>query len=281
MFEEIKVCLKVQIIRLYAIIECVLAKDIEYKKILKRIMTHSMHEINYSYIDSYKKRNNDIYFDDERNLKYVIHNEKKMYFKRSMTEMDINKYYNNLCLEQDVKSPHLYMTEELKGKQYSCVLDVGAAEGNFSLDIIDQAEEVYLFESDSEWVEALRATFSGWKDKIHIINAFVSDSDTEENCTIDTVMTNKEDVDLIKMDVEGAEVSVIKGATKIIEKFAPILLICTYHYGRQEKDIRALFDERYTITNRSGYLVFLSQKKIEKPILRKAVLHIERVGECE
>jgi len=45
---------------------------------------------------------------------------------------------------------------------------------------------------------------------------------------LDTII-NKEKVQGIKMDVEGAEYSLLKGATKTIKRDKPVLLIAIYH----------------------------------------------------
>ena len=71
----------------------------------------------------------------------------------------------------------------MKGKS---LLDVGSAEGIFTLDVIDLIEHAYLFECDDEWVEALEATFLPWKDKITIVRKYVSDMDDENNTTLDS-----------------------------------------------------------------------------------------------
>ena len=42
-------------------------------------------------------------------------------------------------------------------------VDAGAAEGIWSLDIIDKIKELYLFECDDDCIEPLRATFAPWK----------------------------------------------------------------------------------------------------------------------
>jgi hypothetical protein len=36
-------------------------------------------------------------------------------------------------------------------------------------------------------------------------------------------------IDFIKSDIEGAERDMLRGATKVLQKFAPKLAICTYH----------------------------------------------------
>ena len=52
--------------------------------------------------------------------------------------------------------------------------------------------------------------------------------------TIDNfVFEKKLNIGLIKLDVEGFELNVLKGAEKTIKKFSPILLIAIYHNGKQ------------------------------------------------
>jgi FkbM family methyltransferase len=47
--------------------------------------------------------------------------------------------------------------------------------------------------------------------------------------SLDDVLIN-EPVNLIKLDIEGAEVDALKGARRLIEKFRPNLAICLYHF---------------------------------------------------
>lgn len=264
----------IQIMKINVIKECIQSKSEEYKAILKFLGKNSITDFNYDFIKKYKKRLNRIYYDEKEDMRYVLHEGKKLYFKRSMSEKDINYYYNAISLEQDKDSPHLYLTDELHQKKYKCVLDIGAAEGNFSLDIIDNAEEIYIVESDREWMEALECTFRDYQDKVHLINCFVSDKEEVNKSTIDQVIGDRMDIDLIKLDVEGEEISVLKGARKVMAHNNPVFLVCAYHYGREEEDIRAFF-KNYKISVRKGYMVFLSQEILDKPLLRRGVLEIE------
>lgn len=50
----------------------------------------------------------------------------------------------------------------------------------------------------------------------------------DENNRIDDIY-NKEKISLIEMDIEGAEMDVLKGAEVLIKKRRPVLAICAYH----------------------------------------------------
>ena len=90
-----------------------------------------------------------------------------------------------------MNSPHRYLTESFTIGQNDVLADIGAAEGNFSLAVIEKVKKIYIFEYDQEWIEALRATFAPWSDKVEIINKFVSDKNDEYHIRFDTFFENK------------------------------------------------------------------------------------------
>jgi FkbM family methyltransferase len=63
-----------------------------------------------------------------------------------------------------------------------------------------------------------------------------------ESARLDTVVSELgiKRVDLIKIDVEGAELSILKGAEKTIGQFRPSLTIAAYHYPRETDEICTL-----------------------------------------
>jgi FkbM family methyltransferase len=60
-----------------------------------------------------------------------------------------------------------------------------------------------------------------------------------ESARLDTVVDELgiKRVDLIKIDVEGAELSILKGAKKTIDQFMPSLTIAAYHYPEEVDEI--------------------------------------------
>lgn len=119
--------------------------------------------------------------DKSNGLFYVNHKGKRLYFKRELSKSAIKDLYRCLCIEQDKDSPHSYSFGEMSF-QNEIVADIGAAEGIWGLSLIESVKTLYLFECDEGWIEALNLTFSPWKEKVRIINKYVSDN--SEGCMI-------------------------------------------------------------------------------------------------
>jgi hypothetical protein len=198
-------------------------------------------------------------FDDNNGLSYVYTDEgHRLYFKRGMTKQEVNAMYNGLCLEQDKLSPHNYCFNDLSINENSVFVDAGAAEGNFSLKFINKIKKLYLFECDSDWIEALESTFRPWKGKVVISNKYVSNYDDDECVSLDNFFHNKEKPTLLKLDVEGTEAEVIDGAKQLCIKDVKDLLVCTYHRtGDEQKLSHQLKEMNYKINYSPGYMLFL------------------------
>lgn len=185
-------------------------------------------------------------------LHYVDYQGKKLFFKRSLSAEDAIKMINDLKNEQYEHSPHRYLTESFCVKEDDIVFDIGCAEGNFSLEIVDRVKHIYLFECDEEWIEALKLTFADYRSKVTIVPRLVSDKDDNINISIDTFMKEQglDAVNLIKMDVEGYERDVLMGArSRIREGKIKNLLVCTYHRLDDEawvKDFLKEYDTEYS-----------------------------------
>jgi hypothetical protein len=63
-------------------------------------------------------------------------------------------------------------------------------------------------------------------------------------------------IDFIKADIEGAERDMLKGAQKVLKRFAPKLAICTYHL----RDDPFILGKIITDANPDYRIVFLKKK---------------------
>lgn len=199
-------------------------------KYYRYIKSHGYARHLFEFKEEYEQMRFPVQEDKEKGLYYVLNKQgHRLYFKKDMSVGKIEKCYRVLLMEQDLRSPHHYLDsmEEVKGKTF---VDVGSAEGFTSLEVIEKASHVYLFEQDELWIEALNATFEPWKDKVSIIPKYVSDNNSEQETTLDAFFQDKDKKQLfIKMDIEGAERYALQGSKNLFKDCNLQFAICTYH----------------------------------------------------
>ncbi|NMP03419.1 FkbM family methyltransferase [Pseudoalteromonas arctica] len=146
----------------------------------------------------------------------------------------------------------------LRVEKGDVVLDCGGANGDTALYFVaNGAEKVYSFEFLKSNIEKFKAVLdknSDCKGQVSIIEkalwdrsgiklsfedngnaSTVSEAKIAEDNLVDTIsiddflQQNNSSVDFIKMDIEGAELSALKGAKESIIKYKPKLAICVYH----------------------------------------------------
>ena len=227
-------------------------------------------------VNRYKRKlkKTKVFFDKNKNLHYLTHDNKRLYFPRLMPEKQILNTYFQFLSEMDKDSPHLYTNDinELKGK---VLFDCGVAEGLFPLTFINHLKKIVLFECDNNWVEALRATFAPYSDKVTIVQKYVSDTDSNNTITLDSFSkTNNIIPDFIKMDIEGFEEKAIKGATNILKNDTnTICAICTYHTPYAEKNIITTMNSLgFRPKYNKGYMIFHCEEPFSSPYLRRGVV---------
>ena len=172
----------------------------------------------------------EIFIDQENKMPFIIHHNKRLYFPLKYKD-NIENIYKTLLIEQDEKSAHRYVDSYtiFNGK---IMLDIGAAEGILALEVIDYVDYLYIFECEHDWINALKATFSPWENKVEVIEKFVSDIDDENNITLDSFFRDKNiDNIFIKMDIEGAEYKALQGASFVLSNAKNLdFSICLYHH---------------------------------------------------
>ena len=241
----------------------------ELNKVYAFVGRHGLSTVPYPCRLKYKKMNIEAQYDAEKQLPYVRHGDKRLYFPRYFDLKLAADCYKALSIEQELESPHRYVDsyDELKGMT---LLEIGAAEGMFSLNTIEYVKHSYLFECEEPWIDALHATFEPWKEKITIERKYVGNKTEPGYMTIDHFLKDKQPIDniFIKMDIEGAELEALSSAEETIGSVDNIsFAVCTYHKKEDPKEIGNYFarhgiDYRFT----SGYLLF--GRELRKALIR-------------
>ncbi len=229
--------------------------NLEIKRIIRYLQTHSLGVFNYDFTEKYKFLNPEILLDESNGLYYVVHSGKRMYFSRDyQNEEDVKKYYISICLEQDICSPHRYLADGFFVNEDDTIIDVGVAEGNFTLSVIDCVKKAYLIEADPKWIEALKYTFEPYKEKVVIIEKYASSYSEGDFARIDSLVD--ENVDFIKMDIEGQEHEALIGANELLEKTRDIkVAACCYHSDFDQILIETeLAKHNFECTTTNGYM---------------------------
>jgi hypothetical protein len=236
----------------------------------------------YEFINEYDENKVEVYSCDEKNLKYVMHGDKKLFFP-GRSDASIKHEYNQLVMEQDKRSPHTYFNNKCSFNEGDIFVDVGAAEGIISLDIVEKAREVYLIECSEDWIKALRETFAGYMHKVHIIPKYAGCLEDEHTVALDTLLSDYSGENIfIKMDIEGMELEALKSCVNVLLNNNCKVSCATYHTKEALDELGIFFDNLgYYHEPSEGYMLFFYGKavmengkyeRIEYPYFRHALI---------
>lgn len=206
---------------------------------------------------------------------YALLNECKVFLMND--EKTAQDYWYGLMEEQLENSPHCYL--EKKGnfniKKGEIIADVGGAEGFFCIQHLDKIKHAYIFEAENEWYDKLQKTYAPFKDKVTLIKGFVGDDCG--NISLDDYFRNKEKPTFFKMDVEGAEGSVLRSMINILnDPNLPLrLAICTYHRQEDAPYIESLLGEKFKIHYSDSYYWHMPDPV--PPFLRHGVMRATKI----
>ena len=245
----------------------------EIIEVIEYLKLNPLQVFPYTFFDKHYDEDVEVVYDSVYDLNYVVYNNKRIYFKRSWSTEFIKNMYLFLKVEQDIKSPHRYLTDNFDVNNSYTVIDIGAAEGIFTIDIIDKIHKAYLFEPDIDWIEPLNATFAPWKNKVVIENKFVSNLNKDNHISIDEYFKNIK-IDFIKIDVDGAEEKLLLGIEETLNKYSDLkVAICTYHKKNDGDDFFKYFKGKgFNVSFSNGYMIFFYDNEIAPPYLRRGVL---------
>lgn len=249
--------------------------DDEKRAVLDYLRVEPLAMIPYAFTSRYDHE--DIEVETDGDMCFVMHRGKRLYFPTTDREQAASAYCG-LLTEQDPASPHSYCAEpECMPEPGDVIADIGAAEGIWALDNIENVTRgAYLFESEEPWIAALKKTFEPWRDKVTIVNRYVGDSDDDAQgyVTLDTFFADKR-IDCIKADIEGAELSMLRGGRRTLAEKIHRAIICAYHRQDDERDIRAALAEAgYSkVSATGGYLLLWADPDLSEPYLRRGVVY--------
>jgi Methyltransferase FkbM domain len=248
----------------------------DQQKVLAYLKDHDISVFPYPFPNEYRASDIELFRDKELQLYYMLWERKKLYYSSGNRPKKAQQYFNSLRLEQDSRSPHRYLDGNFDVTENDVVVDVGAAEGNFSLSVIEKAGYIYLFEADKNWIKALKATFAPWSHKIEIIPKYVSDRTSDKTIALDDFFDESQTIDFIKADVEGAEAEVLRGARNTIERQKNLkIAICTYHRQEDAEILDAMLRRTgFKSSFSDGYMLYYYGRTnvVKEPFLRRAVL---------
>lgn len=240
----------------------------------------------YFWTQKYNDMKIQIFFDSVKDMPYVIHCAKRLYFPKikyfcfckSMNIWYYKGLYKSLLVENDYHSPHRYFTATFQVEEDDILFDIGAAEAWVTLENIDKIKHAYIFETDPKWIQALNATFEQYRDKVTIVNKYVSNIDSENTIRLDSFFKSESCNIFIKLDVEGAEKAVLSGMKDVIKHNKSKLVVCTYHQNDDAEFFENWFKNNdYETQFSNGYMFFplpkmKKEKEFGEPSLRKGIL---------
>ena len=256
-------------------------KSDELQEVINYVKGNGVRMYCYPFFDEYAKKDYPVFFDEDCKLYYGIYAGHKIYLAKTYnTPQKAKQYLRYIYMEQDKRSPHCYFADDnFQIEKGEMGIDIGAAEGVFALDIIDKVDQIYLIEADSDWCEALALTFQEYREKVTIIQGYVSDSEEKGQVVLDKRFKDLK-IDFVKMDIEGAEEEALRGAWDLIKENMPKLAICTYHRMLDYQDIsRQLSEKGYLVKSSKGYVICQGEWELdhlEDVDFRRALLWAER-----
>jgi len=187
--------------------------------------------------------------------------ETPLYWPRCLPLFDLHKVVTEACYERDW---HFYEVPETAVRAGDSVLDCGAAEGLFSLRVLDRAGTVTAFEPLPLFARSMRRTFAE-SPTVTVRQEALGAAPGRGRLRGDSLYGQLDDggddghgvevaissidrwaadsgrrVDYIKADVESREIDVLRGAVHAIAEYRPRVAITVYHPGNVWTDMLGL-----------------------------------------
>lgn len=177
-----------------------------------------------------------------------------------------------------VKSQRLFGFDEREitasirtfSKQAKTAVDVGASDGWYALHFASQPniEAVVAIEPSPDNVRELHANFAlndqAFAAKLRVVSMLASDLLSHDATTVDAELANAKPPFLLKIDVDGAEMSVLRGARNVLGS-KNCLVVLETHSVELERDANAYLQQlgyRTQIIDNAWYRKFLPEQRV-------------------
>lgn len=124
-----------------------------------------------------------------------------------------------------------------------------------------QYKKIYMYEGNAGEYKKLQMVMKSLRlrgiQNIQSYNEFIGVDESAEN--FDSKF-KKEPITLINMDIEGAEMGVLRGAKNILRQYRPVLAVCAYHKATDLLDIPSFIEDTV-----SDYLLYLRKYRGYEP----------------
>ena len=220
-------------------------------------------------------------FDKEAKLPYVVHNGKKLYFSSDVSEEEAVWFYLKYIQNEkllgigDQEAPHQYQSSTIHVADGDVVFDIGAAEGLFALDQIDRASRVIIVENDSKWIAPLQHTFAPYREKVTLVQKFISSMDTDNTMSLKKLLSDMDcNSAFVKLDIEGYELPALFSAVEVLKaKKGMKIAAATYHRQHDAEEIKNLLEGMgYATEYSDGFMLFHLYDMPTPPYFRKGLI---------
>lgn len=149
----------------------------------------------------------------------------------------------------------------------NCAIDIGAGEGEYVIYFLARttAKKIFAFEpsqiGQSRLISNLALNGLADDSRLNISAKFVGSSDGESTCTLNSLSPRILSPALIKIDVDGREVDILRGASGLIDRSDIRWIVETHSQQLEEECIRIFKMAGYvaTIVDNAWYRLFIPE----------------------
>lgn len=154
-------------------------------------------------------------------------------------------------------------------KNIRTAIDIGAAYGEHTLFFLlkTRAEKVFSFEPEEEMrnhlLRNIQMNGGASKERLVLLSQLVSSFNDSQHCTLDSLPKIAGPC-LIKMDVDGGEVKILEGASKLLRSPDTYWIIETHSPSLEAESIQILHSNGYStkVIPQARYRLFIPELRV-------------------